>query len=182
MTRQTGQYRLISTHEEEVRAFVPYPLPPADPPLVMEGAVLERLAEAHAALSSLKVVCSIVPNIDWFLYGFVRKEAVITSQIEGTQATLQDLVTFEATEQSGRIDDVREVCNYVDALTHAEAQLSDPRGLPLSIRLLCDTHRLLMRGARGKNKSNETVVASWPMSDQPSLRYSYSSACPPVRS
>ncbi|MCY4211955.1 MAG: Fic family protein, partial [Gammaproteobacteria bacterium] len=115
-------------------------------------AVLERLAEAHAALSSLKVVCSIVPNIDWFLYGFVRKEAVITSQIEGTQATLQDLVTFEVTEQSSRIDDVREVCNYVDALTHARAQLSDPRGLPLSIRLLRDTHRLLMRGARGKNK------------------------------
>ena len=152
MSRQTGQYRLISTHEETVWAFVPYPLPPVDPPLVVAGAISEHLADAHTALSSLGVVGSIVPNIDWLLYGFVRKEAVITSQIEGTQATLQDLVTFEVTEHSGRIDDVREVCNYVDALTHARAQLSEPQGLPLSIRLLCDTHRLLMRGARGKNK------------------------------
>ena len=93
-----------------------------------------------------------VPSTDWFLYGFVRKEAVITSRIEGTQATLRDVLTFEATDRSERLDDVREVCNYVDALVHARGQISDPNGLPLSIRLLCDTHRILMRGVRGKDK------------------------------
>ena len=152
MIRQTGQYRIVNTLGEEVRAFVPYPLPPTEPPLMIESAILEHLADAHSALSSLGVVCSIVPNIDWLLYGFVRKEAVVTSQIEGTQATLRDLAAFEATDQSSRIDDVREVCNYVEALTHARAQLANPQGLPLSTRLLCDTHRLLMRGVRGKNK------------------------------
>ena len=152
MTRQTGRYRIISTLGEEVRAFVPHPLPPANPPLLLEGAIAEHLVDADTALSRLGVTCSIVPNLSWFLYGFVRKEAVITSQIEGTQATLRDLVIFEATDKSGRIDDVREVCNYVDALSHARAQLANPRGLPLSIRLLCDAHRILMSGVRGKNK------------------------------
>ncbi len=72
-----------------------------------------------------------VPSTDWFLYGFVRKEAVITSRIEGTQATLRDVLTFEATD---RPDDVREVCNYVDALSYARGQLANPQGLPLSVR------------------------------------------------
>jgi Fic family protein len=93
-----------------------------------------------------------VPSTDWFLYGFVRKEAVITSQIEGTQATLRDVLTFEATEQADRPDDVEEVCNYVDALAHARSQLANPRGLPLSTRLLCETHRILMSGVRGQDK------------------------------
>ena len=93
-----------------------------------------------------------VPSTDWFLYGFVRKEAVITSQIEGTQATLPDIVTFEATARAVRPDDVQEVCNYVDALEYARVQLADPNGLPLSIRLLRDTHRILMSGARGADK------------------------------
>ncbi len=93
-----------------------------------------------------------VPNTDWFLYGFVRKEAVITSQIEGTQATLNDVLTFEATEQTDHPDDIQEVCNYVEGLTYARAQLADPNGLPLSIRLLCNTHRILMQGVRGEDK------------------------------
>ena len=93
-----------------------------------------------------------VPNTDWFLYGFVRKEAVITSQIEGTQATLPDIVTYEATGRAERPDDVEEVCNYVHAVAYARGQLSDPGGLPLSVRLLRDAHRILMRGARGADK------------------------------
>lgn len=93
-----------------------------------------------------------VPSTDWFLYGFVRKEAVITSQIEGTQTTLRDVLAFEATDQTDMPEDVEEVCNYVDALAFARAQIADPKGLPLSTRLLCETHAILMRGARGQDR------------------------------
>ena len=150
MARQTGQYRITSTLGEEVRAFVPYPLPPVDPPLVLAGVAAELHAAAMTALARLAVAGSMVPSTDWFLYGFVRKEAVVTSQIEGTQATLRDVLTFEATHRSDRPDDVREVCNYVDALAHARARIADPKGLPLSIRLLCEAHRILMAGVRGE--------------------------------
>ncbi len=156
MTRQTGTYRIIQhaagDHPEEVRAFIPHPLPPADPPLVIDGPLAELHTTARTALARLAVAGSMVPSTDWFLYGFVRKEAVITSQIEGTQATLRDVLTFEANRQTDRPDDVAEVCNYVDALTHARAELTKPKGLPLSVRLLCDSHRILMRGVRGENK------------------------------
>ena len=151
MARQTGQYRITSTLGEEVRSFVPYPLPPADPPLVLAGAAAEFHAAAMTALARLSVTGSMVLSPDWFLYGFVRKEAVVTSQIEGTQATLRDVLTFEATHRSEHPDDVREVCNYVDALTHARSRIADPKGLPLSIRLLCEAHHILMAGVRGKN-------------------------------
>ncbi len=150
--RQTGEYRVSQTGEEEVRAFVPFPLPPADPSLVLDAAREELHAAAHTALVRLAVAGTMVPNTDWFLYGFVRKEAVVTSQIEGTEATLSDVLAFEATAQSDRPDDVRDVCNYVEALAHARAQLADPKGLPLCVRLLCDTHRILMRGVRGADK------------------------------
>ena len=152
MSRQSGQYRTTRTFEEEVRAFVPHPLPPANPALVMDDPTAKLHDAALTALARLAVAGSMVPSTDWFLYGFVRKEAVVTSQIEGTQATLRDILTFEATAQSERPDDVREICNYVDALSHAREQTAAPRGLPLSIRLLCETHRILMRGARGEDK------------------------------
>ena len=152
MARQTGQYRIISTHGEEVRAFVPFPLPPADPRLELDGPTTELHTAALSALSRLQVACSMVPSSDWFLYGFVRKEAVVTSQIEGTQATLRDIFAFEGTSRTDRPADVQEVCNYVDALAHARRQLADPGGLPLSCRLLRDTHRILMRGVRGEDK------------------------------
>ena len=152
MARRTGRYRITSTVGEEVRAFVPDPLPPADPPLAMDASIASSHAGALAALSRLAVAGAMVPDTEWFLYGFVRKEAVITSQIEGTQATLPDVVTYEATNHSERPDDVEEVCNYVDALAHARRQLADQNGLPLSVRLLRDAHRILMRGARGSDK------------------------------
>ena len=160
MARQTGHYRIVSTLGENVRAFVPSPLPPDGPPLVMEGVMAGLHAAAMTALARLKVAGSMVPDVDWFLFGFVRKEAVLTSQIEGTQATVRDLLRFEATDETDRPDDVREVCNYVDALTHARGQLAGPTGLPLSIRLLCEAHRILMRGARGKHKAPGEVRRS----------------------
>ena len=152
MTRQTGQYRISRTWGEEVRSFIPHPLPPTNPALMMDGPTAELHAAARTALARLAVAGTMVPSTDWFLYGFVRKEAVLTSQIEGTQATLRDVLTFEATEQGQHSEDVREVCNYVDALAHARGQIAAPGGLPLSIRLLCDTHRILMRGVRGEDK------------------------------
>ena len=152
MPRETGRCRITSTLGEQIRAFVPYPLPPTDPPLGMDASTVKLHAGALAALSRLAVAGAMVPNTHWFLYGFVRKEAVITSQIEGTQATLPDIVTYEATDRAERPEDVEAVCNYVHAVAYARGQLGDPNGLPLSVRLLRDAHRILMRGARGADR------------------------------
>ncbi len=152
MTRKTGIYRTTSTHGETVRAFVPYPLPPTRPAIVIEGCLAERHNAAVAAIGRLGVAGAMVPEPGWFLYGFVRKEAVLSSQIEGTQATLRDVATFEATSGSDRPADVEEIRNYVEAVNQARAAIADSRGLPLSTRLLCDIHRTLMRGVRGKDK------------------------------
>lgn len=154
--RATGRYERTSVGGEEVAAFVPYALPPADPPIVVDAALAERLRAADQALVRLELAGEMVPSLDWFIYAFVRKEAVLSSQIEGTQATLVDLLTFEAqdgAEQSAVPNaDVEEVCNYLDALAYARAQLGDPKGLPLSMRLLSETHSRLMRGVRGAEK------------------------------
>lgn len=152
MHRQTGTSRTSTTHGETVRAFVPYPLPPTTPPLAIEGSLAELLSAAEAAVGRLRVAGAMVPDRGWFLYGFVRKEAVLSSQIEGTQATLRDIATFEATSVSDRPADVEEVCNYVEAVNHARAAIADPTGLPLSTRLLCDLHQILMRSQRGADK------------------------------
>ena len=153
MTRQTGSYISATTGGESVQAFVPAPLPVSDPPIVIEGAIAKRLSAAEGAVRHLELAAQMVPSIDWFLYGFVRKEAVLTSQIEGTQATLTDLLQFEAKEDEAPTPDVQEVCNYVEALTYARAQLASAKGLPLSMRLLNEAHKRLMRGVRGASKA-----------------------------
>jgi Fic family protein len=154
MARVTGRYERTAVAGEEVRAFVPRPLPPADPPLSLDSEALALLGRAERELSRLELAGEMVPSVDWFIYGFVRKEAVISSQIEGTQATLIDLLTFEAQREddSAPGPDVQEVCNYVDALAYAREQLRRRKGLPLSMRLLNGTHARLMRGARGADK------------------------------
>jgi Fic family protein len=152
MPRQTGRYRITKVHGEEVRAFNPLPLPPARPPLTIDGPLAELHASAQTELARLAVAGTLVPSPDWFLYGFVRKEAVITSQIEGTQATLRNVLEFEATQKADSPEDVEEVCNYVDALTYARREIKRPRGLPLSTRLLCQAHKRLMKGARGADQ------------------------------
>jgi len=154
--RATGRYERSTVGGEMVAAFVPLGLPPFDPPLVVDAALAERLRAAEQALIRLELAGEMVPSIDWFIYAFVRKEAVVSSQIEGTQATLVDLLTFEA-QRGGEqgappTEDVEEVCNYLDALSFARGQLSDPNGLPLSMRLLNQTHLRLMRGVRGADK------------------------------
>jgi Fic family protein len=152
MTRQTGVYQSSRFGEEQVRAFVPHPLPPRDPPLSIEGTLGRELDRADRAISRLAIAADLVPSSEWFLYGFVRKEALITSQIEGTQATLQDVMAFEAGGVPSRPDDVREVCNYVAAQAYARRELAKPKGLPLATRLLCEAHRRLIRGTRGADK------------------------------
>lgn len=150
--RATGHYRTTNVGGEEVRPFVPVQLPPSRPALVLDEKLTELHIAATTALAQLAVAGMMAPSPDWFLYGFVRKEAVVTSQIEGTQATLKDVLTYEATRKSNRPEDVREVCNYVDAATYARKQIASPKGLPLSIRLLCAAHHRLMRGVRGADK------------------------------
>jgi Fic family protein len=151
-TRSTGRYERTTLAGEEVAAFVPAPLPPADTVLLLDSAFADRLRAAEQALTRLELAGEMVPSLDWFIHAFVRKEAVLSSQIEGTQATLVDLLTFEADDGATPNADVEEVCNYLEALAYARGQLSDPRGLPLSIRLLNETHQRLMRGVRGADK------------------------------
>jgi len=160
MKRRTGTYRITSFGGEQVRAIVPHPLPPDDPPLAIDEAMQILLRRAESAIGRLRVAGKMVPSADWFLYGFVRKEAVISSQIEGTQATLQDVLTFEATRQTQRPEEVEEVCNYVDALTYARREIAGPGGLPLSNRLLCGAHARLMHGVRGAEKQPGQIRTS----------------------
>jgi len=101
-----------------------------------------------------------VPSPDWFLYGFVRKEAVVSSQIEGTQATLEDVVVYEIAHQLDRPADAEEICNYVDALTYARKELARSSGLPLCTRLLCAVHKRLMKSVRGSDKNPGVVRKS----------------------
>ncbi|MEO2035696.1 MAG: Fic family protein [Planctomycetaceae bacterium] len=160
MVRKTGKYISKEVACEVVKAFMPYPLPPTRPVLRIVGSLADLHAEAVAAVGRLEIAGTMVPSPDWFLYGFVRKEAVVSSQIEGTQATLEDVVAWEATRQSDRPADVEEVCNYVDALIFARAEIAKPRGLPLCVRLLCSIHERLMRGVRGSDKQPGLVRTS----------------------
>jgi len=160
MARNTGTYRTTVVGEEKVRAFMPLPLPPANPPLRIEGEVADLHAEALASIGRLGVAGAMVPSANWFLYGFVRKEAVVSSQIEGTQATLMDVVAYEATHKAQRPADVEEVCNYVDALAFLRKEIASPGGLPLCARLLCEAHKRLMRGVRGAEKQPGTIRTS----------------------
>jgi len=151
MKRNTGTYATSTTLGEPVRAYLPHPLPPAEPPLAAASfADLNRQAEL--ALARLSGVSGLILSVEWLLYSAVRKEALLTSQIEGTQATLTDLFDEEAGFKVSNADDVAEVSNYLRAFRLVQEQLRDPKGLPISVRLLCDAHRLLLDGARGAGK------------------------------
>ncbi len=152
MKRVTGRYEKTKVAGEEVRAFIPYPLPPRKPALQIDPSLAETLGAAEASLARLAVAGEIVPSVDWLVYAFVRKEAVLSSQIEGTQATLVDLLTYEATspDKAPSGSDVDEVCNYLSAFAFARSELRRAKGLPLSIRLLNQIHRRLMAGRPGR--------------------------------
>jgi Fic family protein len=151
MKRATGTYVKSTTLGEVVQAFVPDSLPPKNPTLALE--VYQDLnRKAEMALARLSGVSGLVPSVDWLLYSAIRKEALLTSQIEGTQATLTDLFDEEAGFKVSNTDDVEEVTNYLQAFRLVQEQLRDPKGLPISVRLLCDAHRLLLNGVRGAGK------------------------------
>ncbi|HOV02817.1 MAG TPA: Fic family protein [Hyphomicrobiales bacterium] len=144
-----GDRVVISTAGEKAVAFVPPPLPP-QPPIRMER-LYRPLEQANHALGQLDGITSILPDTSLFLYMYIRKEALLSSQIEGTQSSLSDLLLFENDEAPGvPLDDVREVSNYVAAMNHGLARIKD--GFPVSLRLIREIHAILLSDGRGSNK------------------------------
>lgn len=146
----SGHFDVATTAGEAVRAFVPHPLPP-QPPLDLSGTRQQKLEQALLACGRLDGVATLLPDPDLFLYAYIRREAVLSSQIEGTQSSLSDLLLFELDEAPGvPFDDVVEVSNYVAALEHGVARMAE--GLPLSSRLLREVHGKLLARGRGADK------------------------------
>lgn len=146
----TGSYILQTTLGEEVRAFLPKPLPP-DPPIQWTASLLKGHQRASAALGRLDGVTAFLPRPALFLYSYVRKEAVLSSQIEGTQSSLSDLLAYENHGAPGvPMEDVVEVSNYVAALDHGLGRLRG--GFPLCLRLVREIHEVLLSKGRGSGK------------------------------
>ncbi len=146
----TGYPTPISFVGERCTAFVPKPLPPA-PALLWDDALHDIAHKAGVALGRLAGVTGLLPDSQLFLYSYVRKEAVLSSQIEGTQSSLSELLLFENDAATGvPLDDVVEVSNYVAAMEHGLKRLKD--GFPLSLRLLREVHGVLLAKGRGSEK------------------------------
>nr|HDM58839.1 Fic family protein [Bacillota bacterium] len=146
----TGQYEVAYIGGEHIKAFIPHPLPP-DPPLELAGNRQRLLERATLALGRLDSISLLLPDPGIFLYAYVRREAVLSSQIEGTQSSLADLLLFELEEAPGvPFDDVVEVSNYVAALEHGIERLRG--GFPLSNRLIREMHAILLSRGRGSEK------------------------------
>lgn len=141
MGRSGGYIKQIKGY----RAFIPSPLPP-DPPLRIDGEVQKMLSRADMALARLDGVGHVLPDVNLFIAMYVRKEALLSSQIEGTQASLQDLFVYEDGNTVSNVNDVSDVVNYVKALNHGMKRLND---LPMSLRLIREIHEILMEGVRG---------------------------------
>lgn len=149
--KREGEYIVTAAGGEQVRAYIPPALPP-DPPLEIKG-LSSLLEEANLALGRLDGIAAILPDTPLFLYMYVRKEALLSSQIEGTQSSLSDLLLYETDEAPGvPMDDVQEVSNYVAAMSHGLDRLRG--GFPLSLRLMREIHRILLSGARGSGKQS----------------------------
>lgn len=147
----SGRYEISSVGGEVVRAFVPDPLPPKTP-IVLANARLRLLERATLALGRLDSITLLLPDPNLFLYAYVRREAVLSSQIEGTQSSLSDLLLFEIDQAPGvPFDDVVEVSNYVAALEHGVTRLRED--FPLSNRLIREMHKLLLSRGRGSESS-----------------------------
>jgi len=149
-TLRLGSYISTTTAGETVKAFVPPALPP-DPPLDL-GGLYQHLDRANQSLGRLDGLTTLLPDTRLFLYLYVRKEALLSSQIEGTKSSFSDLLLFENEAVPGvPIDDVEEVSNYVAAMQHGLRRIRG--GFPLSLRLIRESHAILLRGGRGANKT-----------------------------
>lgn len=145
-----GSYVATPAAGETVRAYMPPPLPP-DPPIELDR-LYEKLEAANRALGRLDGATSVLPDPPLFLYMYVRKEALLSAQIEGTQSSLSDLLLYESDATPGvPLDDVQEVSNYVAAMTHGIKRLRD--GMPMSNRLIRELHSILLRGGLGATKN-----------------------------
>ncbi|MDL2328828.1 Fic family protein [Desulfosarcina sp. OttesenSCG-928-A07] len=146
-----GRYVTISTVGEKAQAFVPAPLPPR-PPIHWTSELHSKFDQALLALGRLDSASTLLPDTSLFLYLYVRKEAVLSSMIEGTQSSLSDLLLFELDQEPGvPLDDVQEVSSYVAALDHGLRLLEE--GLPLSLRLFREIHGVLLTKGRGSNQT-----------------------------
>ena len=149
LNRNVGAFVETVAGGERVRAYLPAPLPP-EPPLDF-GQFLDVYDRARGAIGALDGVTTLLPSAPLFLFMYVRKEALLSSQIEGTQSSLSDLLLFESDETpSVPLDDVTEVSNYVAALDHGMRRLRD--GFPISLRLLREMHEILLKSGRGAGK------------------------------
>lgn len=148
--RETGEYRVSTTTGEKVRAYIPRPLPP-EPPVDL-ASLYPLLDRANQALGRLDGSIAVLPDTSLFLYFYTRKEAVVSSQIEGTQSTLSELLLFErGLGDLTSVDDLSETSNYVAAMEYGLKRLKD--GFPISLRLLREIHGVLLRGGRGADKT-----------------------------
>ena len=146
-----GHYTTVSTVGEMVQAFIPAPLPP-EPAIDWSPKLREKFDRALLALGRLDSVSTLLPETSLLLYMYVRKEAVLSSMIEGTQSSLSDLLLFELKQEPGvPLSDVQEVSNYVAALNHGLSRLNE--GFPLSLRLLKEIHGVLLADGRGSNQT-----------------------------
>jgi len=147
--KRLGSYVAKTFDTEVVRSFVPPPLPP-DPPLRLDG-LQHLLEQANQAIGRLDGLASVLPDVSLFIYAYVRKEAVLSSQIEGTQSSLSDLLLFENEEAPGvPVEDVQEVSNYVATMNHGLERIRS--GFPLSLRLIREIHEILLSKGRGSGK------------------------------
>jgi Fic family protein len=170
MKRATGEYVAGSLSGSHYKAFVPHPLPP-DPALGFDPPLIAQLERASQALGRLDGITLMLPDPALFLYQYVRKEALLSSQIEGTQSSLSDLLLYELAETPGvPIDDVEEVSNYVAALQHGLQRLREDN-FPLSLRLIREIHGVLLRGGRGASKdpSEFRTIQNWIGGKSPAL-------------
>ena len=146
----TGTYESTSVGGETVNAFIPGPLPP-DPPVQLDGPIHPLLERTLLALGRLDSVSTLLPGTGLFLYSYVRKEAVLSSQIEGTLSSLSDLLLFEMEQVPGvPVVDAQEVSNYVAAMEYGVSRLRD--GFPFSARLIREIHEKLLSKGRGSDK------------------------------
>jgi len=141
---------IVITQPQNYKAFIPKPLPPK-PPLNINNEIIEILSKADTAIGRLSGISEALPNPDLFVAMYVRKEAVLSSQIEGTEASLEDVLEYESESKPKTLpNDVTEVVNYVKAMNHGLKRIEN---LPLSLRLIREMHAELMQGARGSDKT-----------------------------